>query len=47
MFADHTRVRLIGIDVLKSIGEPVRHGVTEHKNVVLGCSVAFLGRRGL
>ena len=47
VFADHTHLRLIGIDVLKPIGEPVRHGVTEHKNVALRYSVALLGRRRL
>ena len=47
MFADHTHLGLIGIDVLKPIGEPVRHGVTEHENVALGNSVALLGRRRL
>ena len=47
MFADHAHVRLFGIGVFKTIGEPVRHGVTEHKNVALGYGVAFLGRRRL
>ena len=47
MFADHTDLGLIGIDVLKPIGETARHGVTEHKNVALGYSVALLGRRRL
>ena len=47
VFADHTHVRLIGIDFLKPISEPVRHGVTEHKNVALRYSAAFLRRRRL
>src|SRR5262249_2584217 len=43
--SDHAHVWLFGIGVFKTIGEPVRHGVTEHKNVALRYSVAFLGRR--
>ena len=47
MSADHAHVRLFGIGVFKTIGEPVRHGVTEHQNVALRYSVVFLGRRRL
>ena len=47
MFADHTHLGLISIDVLEPIGEPVRNGVTEHKNVALGNNVALLRRRRL
>jgi hypothetical protein len=47
VFADHAHVRLFGIGVFKTIGEPVRHGVAENKDVALGYSVAFLGRRRL
>src|SRR5882757_9481366 len=45
--ADYAHVRLFGIGVFKTIGEPVGHGITEHKNVALRYSVAFLRRRRL
>jgi hypothetical protein len=47
VFADHTDLWLIGIDVLKSVREPVRHGIAEYNDLALGCGVAFLGRRRL
>ena len=45
--ADHADVRLFGVGVFKTIGEPVRHGVTEHQNVALRYGFAFFGRRRL
>ena len=45
--SDHAHVGLFGVGVFQTIGEPVRHGVTEHQNVALRYSVAFLGRRRL
>jgi hypothetical protein len=46
-FSDHAHVGLFGIGVFKTIGEPVRHGVTEHKNVALRYSGTLIGRRRL
>ena len=47
MLADHAHVRLFGIGVLKTVGEPVRHGVAEHQHVALRHGVALLRRRRL
>ena len=45
MPADHADVRLFGVGVLKTIGEPVRHPVTEHQHVAFGYGLALLRRR--
>ena len=34
VLADNAHVRLFGIGILKTIGEPVRHGVAQHQQVV-------------
>ncbi len=47
MPADHAHVRLFGIGVLETIGEPVRHGIAEHQHVALRHGVAFFRRGGL
>src|SRR5205814_10254832 len=40
--ADHADVRLFGVGVLKTIGEPVRHRVTEHQHIAFGYGLALL-----
>ena len=45
VLADHAHVGLLGIGVLETIGEPVRHGVTEHQHVALRHAVVALVRR--
>ena len=44
VLADHAHIGLFGIGVLKTVGEPVGHGVAEHQHVTLRHGFA-LGRR--
>src|SRR5207302_4312837 len=47
VLADHAHVRLFGIRVLETIGEPVRHAIAEHQHVALRHGLALPGRRRL
>jgi hypothetical protein len=45
VLSDHADLGLVRIGVLETISQPVRHGVTEHKNAALRRTFAFLWRR--
>ena len=47
MLANHAHIRPLGIGVLQTVGEPVRHRIAEHQHVALRHSLALLRRRRL
>jgi len=44
---DHAHVRLLGIGVLETIGEPVGHGIAEHQHVASGAVSRLSGEGAL